>query len=192
MGEGLVAALDGKRIVFHSFSEAPAQNLTTVQDPLGEQAPLRLTPPASAKCVQTLSFTPDGQSVAVLTTENRVAVFDAATGELRRSFAVAGSSTGGRNLILSPAGHWLAVASPSRRGVDIHDFATGELRYSLPDREGTVYWLAWHPKEPRLAIARDNGDIALWDLAKIDRQLAELGLGFAAEAAEAEPPKDKP
>jgi len=76
--------------------------------------------------------------------------------------------------------------------VDIHDFATGELRYSLPDREGTVYWLAWHPKEPRLAIARDNGDIAIWDLAKIDRQLTELGLGFSPERAEAPPAKDKP
>ena len=137
-------------------------------------------------------FTPDGQSVAVLTTENRVAVFDAATGELRRSFAVAGSSAEGRQIVLSHTGRWLAVTSPSKRGVDIHDFATGELRYSLPDREGTVYWLAWHPKEPRLAIARDNGDIALWDLAKIDRQLTELGLGFAAELVDAQPAKDKP
>ena len=89
-------------------------------------------------------------------------------------------------------GRWLAVTSPSKRGVDIHDFATGELRYSLPDREGTVYWLAWHPREPRLAIARDNGDIAIWDLAKIDRQLTELGLGFAPEPADAPPAKDKP
>jgi WD40 repeat protein len=94
-------------------------------------------------------FNSDGQSVAVLTTENRVAVFDATTGELRRSFAVTGSSTERRQIVLSHTGRWLAVASPSRRGVDIHDFVTGELRYSLPDREGTVYWLAWHPKEPR-------------------------------------------
>ena len=75
MGAGLVAAPDGKRIVFHSFSDAPAQNLTTIQDPLGEQPPLTLAPPDSTKSVQSLSFTPDGQSVAVLTTENRVVVF---------------------------------------------------------------------------------------------------------------------
>ena len=117
---------------------------------------------------------------------------DAVTGELRRSFAVTGSSADGRNTVLSPAGRWLAVASPSRRGVDIHDFATGELRYTLPDREGTVYWLAWHPKEPRLAIARDNGDIAIWDLAKIDRQLTELGLGFALATAESQPTQENP
>jgi WD40 repeat protein len=114
-------------------------------------------------------------------------VFDAATGELRRSLAVKG-----RQMVLSHTGHWLAVASHSMRGVDLYDFATGELRYTLPDREGTVYWLAWHPKEPRLAIARDNGDIALWDLAKIDRQLTGLGLGFPPEPAVGQPTEDKP
>jgi len=175
---GLVAAPDGRRIAFHAAirTSKPWEHCTTLQDPLGEKPPLTLPP--SAPSVQPMLFTPDGQSVAVLTTGSRVAVFDAATGELRRSFAVAGSNTEGRQLVLSYTGRWLAITSPSKRGVDIHDFATGELRYSLPDREGTVYWLAWHPKEPRLAIARDNGDIALWDLAKIDLQLTELGLGF--------------
>ena len=74
-----------------------------------------------------------------------------------------------------------ASFSVNAAGTLFHDFATGELRYTLPDREGTVYWLAWHPKEARLAVARDNGDIAIWDLAKIDRQLTDLGLGFARQ-----------
>jgi serine/threonine protein kinase/WD40 repeat protein len=187
---GLVAAPDGKRIAFGSRPKE--EYLTTIQDPLGEKPPLTLVSCSASSSVQPILFTPDGQSVAVLTTGNRVAVFDAATGELRRSFAVTGSSTERRQIVLSHTSRWLAVCSPSMRGVDIHDFATGELRYSLPDREGTVYWLAWHPKEPRLAIARDNGDIAIWDLAKIDRQLAELGLGFALAPAETEATKDKP
>ena len=156
-----------------------------LQDFPGERPSLTLAPGTSAGSVQPLAFSPDGGSLAFLTTGNRVAVFDAATGELRRTFAVAGPSTGGRQMVLSHTGRWLAIASSSKRGVDIHDFATGELRYTLPDREGTVYWLAWHPMEPRLAIARDNGDIALWDLAKIDRQLSELGLGFEPSKAEA-------
>jgi WD40 repeat protein len=137
-----------------------------------------------------MAFTPDGLSVAVLTTASQVALFDSATAEVRRSFAVAGPNTEGRQLVLSPSGRWLAVTSQSKRGVDIHDFATGELRYSLPDREGTVYWLSWHPAELRLATARDNGDIAIWDLAKIDRQLTDLGLGFASEQSDLPPTED--
>ena len=163
-----------------------------LQDFLGERPLLTLAPNTSAGSVQPVAFSPDGASLAFLTTGNRVAVFDAATGELRRSFAITGSISGGRQLVLDHTGRWLAVTSGSMRGVDIYDFTTGELRYTLPDREGTVYWLAWHPKEPRLAIARDNGDIALWDLAKIDRQLTELGLGFAPVPTEPQPTQDKP
>jgi WD40 repeat protein/tRNA A-37 threonylcarbamoyl transferase component Bud32 len=192
LGDGVVAAPDGKRIAFGSdfMSSKPRGYSTIIQDPLGEKPPLALVRGTSGASVPPMLFTPDGRSVVVLTTENQVAVFDAATGELRRTFAITGSSISGRNLVLSHTARWLAVTAPSMRGVDIYDFATGDLRYSLPDREGTVYWLAWHPKEPRLAIARDNGDIALWDLAKIDRQLAELGLGFAP--ADVAPAQDKP
>jgi WD40 repeat protein len=86
-----------------------------------------------------------------------------------------------RELALSCEGRWLAVSSESLRGVDIFDFNAGKLLYSLPERPGSVYWLAWDPSdEPRLAIACDNGDISIWDLAKIDQQLADLGLDFPA------------
>ena len=183
---GLVASPDGKRIAFMTGGT------TIVQDALGERPPVTLAPNTIAWAVQPLLFTPDGQSVAVGTTEHRVAVYGVATGELRRSFALTGSGNYHGHLALSATGRWLAVVSPSGRGVGIHDFATGELRYALPDREGSIYWLAWQPGESRLAIARDNGDIALWDIAKIDRQLTELGLGFASGPQETEPTKDRP
>jgi hypothetical protein len=41
-------------------------------------------------------------------------------------------------------------------------------------------------------VARDNGDIALWDLAKIDRRLEELGLGFNAAPTVVAQPKEMP
>jgi hypothetical protein len=43
--------------------------------------------------------------------------------------------------------------------------------------------VTWHPDdESRLAVGRQNGDIAIWDLAQIDQQLHNLGLGFTAQA----------
>ncbi len=48
--------------------------------------------------------------------------------------------------------------------MDIWDFKTGTRLYSLPDEPGTVYWLAWSQDSRRVAIARDNGKIAIWDL----------------------------
>ena len=65
---------------------------------------------------------------------------------------------------VSPDGDRIAVAAPNLRGVFIHDLKTGELVHSLPDDPGSVWWLAWHPAGDRLAIARSNGHISIWNL----------------------------
>jgi hypothetical protein len=53
---------------------------------------------------------------------------------------------------------------------------TGTRLYSLPDEDGTIYWLAWSADSRRVAIARDNGNIAVWNLNTVDQILARLGL----------------
>ena len=79
-------------------------------------------------------------------------------------------------ICLSPDGSRLAVSSESERGVDIWDYKSGTRLYSLPDEPGTVYWLAWSADSRRLAISRDNGKIALWNLDTVGQILAKLGL----------------
>jgi WD40 repeat protein len=61
-------------------------------------------------------------------------------------------------------------------GVEIWDPKTGKWLYSLPEESGTVYWLAWSPDSRRLAVSRDNGDIAIWNLGEVEQILAKLGL----------------
>jgi len=154
--------------------------LAVLLDPSGKKGRLVIGPTrGSIQSVGRLAHPP---AVAVLTLAAEIAIHDTETGRLLRSIPLAATDNPDRLMALHPAGRWVAASSASNRGVDVHDLATGERTHSLPDREGTVYWLAWHPTEPRLAIARDNGDIAIWDLAKIDRQLEELGLGFASKA----------
>jgi WD40 repeat protein len=188
---GIAAAPAGQTVAF--VQDAFDANLRTavVQDALGRTPPIPLAQIAPAQSVQPLTFTPDGQSIAVLTVDSQIAVGDAATGKGLRSFPIPGQISEARLLALSCEGRWLAVSSESLRGVGIFDFNAGKLRYTLPERAGSVYWLAWDPSdEPRLAIARDNGDISIWDLAKIDQQLADLGLGIAADRPESEPGKN--
>ena len=79
-------------------------------------------------------------------------------------------------ICLSPDGSRLALSSESERGVDIWGFKTGTRLYSLPEEPGTVYWLAWSHDGRRVAVARDNGKIAIWDLHIVDEILARLGL----------------
>ena len=153
-----------------------------VQDVFGNNPPVEFPRIVAAQSVEPLAFTPDGQSVAILTVDNRIVVGDVSTGKLLRTFSIPRQNTKAHKIALSSRGRWLAVSTESRRGVDIYDFQAGKPRYTLPEREGTVYWLSWDPSDEfRLAIARDNGAITIWNLAKIEEQLEELGLGSTTE-----------
>ena len=80
------------------------------------------------------------------------------------------------NLCISPDGTRLAIANGDGRAVDIVDVASGRRLYSLPEEAGVVWWLAWHPAGRRLAIARENGDISLWNLTAVEEALSETKL----------------
>jgi WD40 repeat protein len=79
-------------------------------------------------------------------------------------------------ICLSPDGTKLAVSLVSRPGVEIWDPRTGRRLYSLPDDNGSVWWLAWSADSDKLAVSRSNGDISVWKLPEIERVLAALGL----------------
>ena len=79
-------------------------------------------------------------------------------------------------ICLSPDGTKLAVSLVSRPGVDIWDPRTGRRLYSLPDDNGSVWWLAWSADSDKLAVSRSNGDISVWMLQEVERVLAGLGL----------------
>ncbi len=67
--------------------------------------------------------------------------------------------------------------------MSVYDLTTQRLLYALPEERGAVWWLAWSPDSRRLAVSRSNGNIAIWNLAEIERLLGELGLGHEARAS---------
>jgi WD40 repeat protein len=175
---GLVVAPTGDRMAYIDWPESGDVEVT-VSDVLGKRTP---------KCLmsadyfylsgQPLAFTPDGKNIVALLPESRILVLDVVTGQTNRSFKVTGrENVCERNFTLSPNGRWLAIVATTKRAVEIYDFEKGELLYMLQGQESAVWWLAWHPTEPRLGVSRDNGAIAIWDLSRIDRQLVQLGFG---------------
>jgi YD repeat-containing protein len=115
--------------------------------------------------------------------QRQVVTLDVATGKKISSFSTIDSKSDrgaatAANLCLSPDDTKLAMASRSGLGVDIWDPKTGRLGYSLPDGDGTVYWLAWNPDGQRLAVSRSNGDIAIWNLKDIQQVLTKIGLNL--------------
>jgi serine/threonine protein kinase/WD40 repeat protein len=146
---------------------------------LDTEAPAHRVATDAASSVQCATFTPDGRRLLTLNRSREVVTLDVATGNRVSSFPTSDAKSAQAfdyMMCLCPDGSKLAISSESERGVDIWDFKTGTRLYSLPDEPGTVYWLAWSQDSRRVAIARDNGKIAIWDLHTVDQVLARLGL----------------
>jgi WD40 repeat protein len=180
-GTGLVFAPDSQSLAFSSWSgfEVNDQQLYFWEF-RGSAQPRRVGTRVPGN-VESCSFTPDSRYLLAIDDDGAVVTLDATTGQPISAFTTwkdepSQPVIGTRFLSLSPNGSRLAVSSASRIGVEIRDPKSGRVVYSLPEEASTVYWLAWSPDSQRLAVSRDNGNIAIWDLETVDQILAELGL----------------
>jgi WD40 repeat protein len=134
-----------------------------------------------ALSAEPFSITPDGRQLLLPEENGEIATYNAPAG-IRVSAFREEPRTGPRmgpswvELRLSPDGSKLALSSASDLGVNIYDPRTGRLLYSLPEADGIVSYLAWSADSRRLAVARENGNIAIWDLEIVGQILAQLGL----------------
>ena len=145
----------------------------------GADAPPQLVYKDTKSSVQCATFAPDGRQLLTLNRNREVVTLDVATGSKVSSFPTAEAKNARAfdyMICLSQDGSKIAISSPSERGVDIWDHKTGARLYTLPDEAGTVYWLSWSPDSRRVAVARDNGKLAIWDLDAVGQILAGLGL----------------
>jgi WD40 repeat protein len=105
---------------------------------------------------------------------------DLTTGQIVRKLSLLslGEKSNSRvfNIRFSADGTHFASASHDGRRVAIFETTTGRRLYLLPADDGAISWLAWHPNGKQLAVARDDGDISLWNLPAVDKALANVGL----------------
>jgi serine/threonine protein kinase/WD40 repeat protein len=130
---------------------------------------------------QTIEFTPDGSQILAVDANRFVVTYDVQSGQKTTSFQTLGTDhigNWGRDIMhkLSPDGTILAIGSPSNHGVDLWNPENGCLLYSLPDQDGEIYYFAWSPDNKRLAVSRSNGEVDIWNIAKIENILTELKL----------------
>jgi WD40 repeat protein len=125
-------------------------------------------------------FTPEGREFTAMNASGDILTVELTTGRLVSSFQAEGLQvvSGVREVLPSPDGSKLAVAvrTPSGFCVRLLDLKSGKCFCSLPAESGAIYWLAWSPDSRRLAVSRDSGKIAIWELEKVQQILAQLGL----------------
>jgi WD40 repeat protein len=125
-------------------------------------------------------FAPDSREMLVMNIKGDILNLDVATGKTTATVHARDPqfSAVTEAVVPSPDASKvaLAITPPSGGAVSILDSKTGDLLYSLPAETGAIYWLAWNPDSRRIAVARDNGKIAIWDLEEVKQILAKLGL----------------
>jgi WD40 repeat protein len=130
--------------------------------------------------VQTLAFVADGATLLNMDRDHTLNFWDLQSGKFVRKLSTLAAgesaSTYVGNIRASPDGSKVAVANHNGLGANIYDLTSGKRRYSLPDEGGSIWWLAWHPDNRHLAVARGDGDISVWNLAVVESALAEAGL----------------
>jgi serine/threonine protein kinase/WD40 repeat protein len=171
-GYSLVVSPDSRHVAFYKDPDLYLWDLDTGAPPRR----LATLPKSSVQCA---TFTSDSRQLLLLNKSREVVTLDVATGNKVSSFpTIEGKNARAFDYMISlcPDGSRLAISSPTERKLDIWDWKAGTRIYSLPEEDGTIYWLSWSADSRRVAVARDNGKIAIWDLNAVDQILERLGL----------------
>lgn len=112
--------------------------------------------------VNDVAFSPDDQSIAVITTQGTVQRWSPQTGKQLSSFTASSQGTG---LAFHPQGNQLATAGREPM-IKIWNASTGKPIKTLSGHQGWVNAVAFNPKGNLLASASEDKTIRIWDVTK--------------------------
>jgi WD40 repeat protein len=122
-----------------------------------------------------LAFYPDSDHLTFGVATGTVETWDIGTARRASGFGHAG------HLAASPDGRWLATeADPST--VSLWSSQTGSQVFALPQESGPIWSLGWSQDDERLAVGLADGGLEIWNVPKIQDQLARIGLAWRADA----------
>ncbi len=138
--------------------------------------------------ITAISFSPNGQKVALGATDGTIEIHDAVSLELLNEFQYDMSlATLGimdkfyifyytelinPGVALSPDGEKVAIASPYRRWIDVVDLKTGVIERSFGEVDDVLSEFAFSPDGKTLATVVGEREVILWDFETGDQKLA--------------------
>ena len=111
--------------------------------------------------VSSLSFRPDGKTLASGLSDGTIRIWDAQTDELLRTFM--GHASGVKNIAFHPDGKRLASSGRLDGTIRIWDADTGELLHALTGHTGWIHNFSFSPDGKTLASASHDETIRIWD-----------------------------
>ncbi|MEC4804218.1 MAG: WD40 repeat domain-containing serine/threonine-protein kinase [Jaaginema sp. PMC 1079.18] len=117
-------------------------------------------PTGAVPGVNAVAYSPDGRILASGGSDGAIALWDAQTGELLRSFKA--HSQGINTIAFRPDGRQLATGSGDHT-VKLWSLPDGELQHTLTQHTGWVFTVAYSPDNQTLASGGGDRAIVLWD-----------------------------
>lgn len=111
--------------------------------------------------VRSLSFSPDGRTLASGLSDGTLRIWDANTDELLQTFM--GHASGVENVAFHPDGKTLASSGRLDGTLRIYDANTGELLHTLTGHTGWIRNFSFSPDGKTLASASHDGTLRIWD-----------------------------
>jgi WD40 repeat protein len=133
-----------------------------------------------------LAFYPDNDHLTFVTARGMAESWDTRTARRVCTLGQPGEFEG-MQIAATRDGRWLAT-DPEPPTIALWNSQAGSRVFSLPQESGGVWSLAWSPEGQRLAAGLANGGLAIWDLPKVQAQLAQIGLAWRADA---QPPRQE-
>ena len=113
--------------------------------------------------VHSVTFSPDGRTLASASSDTTVKLWAVGTGKERTTLQ--GHTKEVMSVVFSPDGKALASASDDY-SVKLWDLATGKEQATLQGHTGFVFSIAFSPDGKNLASASSDKTIKLWDIKK--------------------------
>ena len=113
--------------------------------------------------VQSISFSPDGKTLASCSLEETIKLWDVASGQLKT--ILKGHTDNVYSVVFSPDGKTLASGSGSNdESIRLWDVATGQYKTKLKGDMGWVLSVAFSPDGKTLASGNIDKQVQLWDI----------------------------
>jgi WD40 repeat protein len=132
-----------------------------------------------AGSVPVISWSRDGKHLVFASANGEAEVWNVKTRQKEYGFGGGRLDTSDPNRRTKTALSWDGTRFAWQgEGVTVWDMASRKLLAALPEDDRKVWSLALSRTGDRLAIGFADGGLVIWDLPQVQRQLAELGLGW--------------
>jgi WD40 repeat protein len=138
-------------------------------------------PPLVSSCWGGIALYPDSDHLTFPSATGMTETWDRRT--MRKVF-VWGK---GEGVNVSPGGRWVMGPHPAQT---LWSSQTGSPVFSLPQERGVIWSSALSQDGDRVAVGLADGGLALWNVPKIQAQLAQIGLAWRADAQPAPQPAE--